>query len=98
MADKPQLTIGEPSNLIKYRDDTLNSKSESFCGAKWGNSTIWLHSGKTTSCHHPSPHDINIDDIAKDPSMLHNTREKMERRLEMQYGKRPRESQYCCKE
>ena len=39
MADKPQLTIGEPSNLIKYRDDTLNSKSESFCGAKWGNST-----------------------------------------------------------
>jgi MoaA/NifB/PqqE/SkfB family radical SAM enzyme len=97
MADKPQLTIGEPSNLIKYRDDTLNSKSESFCGAKWGNSTIWLHSGKTTSCHHPSPHDINIDDIAKDPSMLHNTREKMERRLEMQVGKRPRECQYCWK-
>ena len=63
----------DPKNLIEYRDITLNSKSPSFCGAKWGNSTIWLHSGKTTSCHHPRPHDISIEDIEKDPSMLHNT-------------------------
>ena len=87
----------DPKNLIKYRDITLNSKSPSFCGAKWGNSTIWLHSGKTTSCHHPRPHDISVEDIEKDPSMLHNTRWKMERRKEMQIGERPRECQYCWK-
>jgi organic radical activating enzyme len=87
----------DPKNLIEYRDITLNSKSPSFCGAKWGNSTIWLHSGKTTSCHHPRPHDISVEDIAKDPSMLHNTNHKMEQRRLMQTGERPKECQYCWK-
>ena len=49
----------DPKNLIEYRDITLNSKSPSFCGAKWGNSTLWLNSGETASCHLPPVHKID---------------------------------------
>ena len=28
-------------NLQQYRDRVLDSKSKSFCGAKWYNATTW---------------------------------------------------------
>ena len=34
-------------DLIKYRQDILDTKSKSFCGAKWYNATTWLGSGTT---------------------------------------------------
>ena len=50
----------KPKNWIHKNLDT---KSQSFCGAKWYNSTIWLGNGSTTSCHHPPPHKINEEEI-----------------------------------
>ena len=38
-------------NDIDYKKQILDTKSKSFCGAKWYNATIWLGSGMTTSCH-----------------------------------------------
>ena len=38
-------------NDLEYKKQILDTKSSSFCGAKWYNATIWLGSGMTTSCH-----------------------------------------------
>ena len=46
--------------LVKYRKEVLDTKSKSFCGAKWYNATTWLGSGTTASCHHPPAHKIPL--------------------------------------
>ena len=45
-------------NDLEFKKQKLDTKSASFCAAKWYNATIWLGSGMTTSCHHPLPHKI----------------------------------------
>lgn len=84
-------------SLQQYRDRVLDSKSTSFCGAKWYNATTWLGSGTTTSCHHPPAHQIPLVEVEADPSAIHNTKHKKEMRRMMQNGERPRECEYCWK-
>jgi len=74
---------------LEYKKQVLDTKSASFCGAKWYNATIWLGSGMTTSCHHPLPHKIDLEEIKTNPSAIHNTRQKKEQRRQMQCGERP---------
>ena len=85
------------SNDLDYKKKILDTKSASFCGAKWYNATIWLGSGMTTSCHHPLPHKINLEEIKTNPSAIHNTKEKKEQRRQMQCGERPAGCEYCWK-
>ena len=61
-------------DLYHFRDNVLNEVSPSFCTAKWKQVTLHLHSGQTHSCHHPVPHKIPLDEIADNPSALHNTK------------------------
>ena len=82
---------------LDYKRRVIDIKSESFCGAKWYNATIWLGSGQTTSCHHPLPHAIDLEAIKTNPSALHNTVEKKEQRRQMQAGERPKGCEYCWK-
>ena len=82
---------------LDYKRRVIDIKSESFCGAKWYNATIWLGSGQTTSCHHPLPHAIDRELIKTNPSALHNTVEKKEQRRQMQSGERPKGCEYCWK-
>ena len=82
---------------LEYKKQILDPKSASFCGAKWYNATIWLGSGMTTSCHHPLPHKIDLEEIKTNPSAIHNTREKKEQRRQMQCGERPAGCEYCWK-
>ena len=82
---------------LEYKKKILDTKSASFCGAKWYNATIWLGSGMTTSCHHPLPHKIDLEEIKTNPSAIHNTREKKEQRRQMQSGERPTGCEYCWK-
>ena len=82
---------------LEYRRRVIDIKSESFCGAKWYNATIWLGSGQTTSCHHPLPHAINVEDIKHTPAALHNTAKKKFERSQMQAGERPAGCEYCWK-
>ena len=87
-----------PANLSKikaWKKETLDSKSESFCGAKWYHSSIWLWRGWTASCHHNPPHQINQEEIAQTPSALHNTAKKFNERAMMQRGEKPLDCQYC---
>jgi organic radical activating enzyme len=82
---------------LEYKKKILDTKSASFCGAKWYNATIWLGSGMTTSCHHPLPHKIDLEEIKTNPSAIHNTRQKKEQRRQMQSGERPTGCEYCWK-
>jgi organic radical activating enzyme len=82
---------------LEYRRRVIDIKSESFCGAKWYNATIWLGSGMTTSCHHPLPHKVDIEEAKINPRTLHNTAKKKEERRQMQQGERPAGCEYCWK-
>jgi len=84
-------------NDLKFKHEILDTKSASFCAAKWYNATIWLGSGQTTSCHHPPAHAIDLEAIQTNPSAIHNTVEKKMDRLAMQNGNRPRGCEYCWK-
>jgi organic radical activating enzyme len=77
------------------RDDVLQKVSPSFCIAKWTQSTIYLFNGQTHSCHHPGTHHIPVESIKRNPSALHNTEHKQQRRLEMLEGSYPTECDYC---
>lgn len=83
--------------LIEYKQRIIDTKSASFCAAKWYNATIWLGSGQTTSCHHPLPHAIDVKAIEFNPKAIHNTVEKKEQRRQMQAGERPSGCEYCWK-
>jgi hypothetical protein len=66
-----------------------------FCLAKWTQVTMHLHNGTTHSCHHPEPHKVNLNEIKRNPTALHNSLIKKQARKEMLEGERPSECQYC---
>jgi len=84
-------------NDLEFRQQVLDTKSASFCAAKWYNATIWLGSGMTTSCHHPPAHLVDINEVQKNPKLLHNTAKKKQDRAQMQQGERPAGCEYCWK-
>jgi organic radical activating enzyme len=84
-------------NDLEFKHQVLDTKSASFCGAKWYNATIWLGSGMSTSCHHPPAHKIDDAELATNPKAIHNTRQKKIDRMMMQAGERPQGCEYCWK-
>ena len=84
--------MSDELNLVKEK---LNKVGCGMCLAKWTQVTMHLHNGMTHSCHHPSPHKISLDEIKTNPTALHNTRFKKEKRREMLNGERPEECNYC---
>ncbi len=102
LTDKEENTISElPSPPREENPVYVNTKEElnktgcGMCLAKWTQVTIHLQNGRTHSCHHPASHKIPLSEIKRNPSALHNTRFKKERRKEMLEGKRPTECDYC---
>lgn len=75
--------------------DKLNNVGCGMCLAKWTQVTIHLQNGHNHSCHHPRTHKISEAEIARNPSALHNTRFKKQKRKEMLEGQRPSECDYC---
>jgi organic radical activating enzyme len=75
----------------------LDNVSSSFCVAKWKQVTMHLQNGHTHSCHHPRTHLVSLDEIAKNPTALHNSEYKKEQRKLMLNGERPGECDYCWK-
>ena len=86
----------EIDKLNNFKSE-LDKTGPGFCLAKWTQVTSHLHLGRTHSCHHPMTHKIPVQEIARNPSALHNTRFKKEKRKEMLEGKRPSECDYCWK-
>jgi len=87
--------MSEETNRIKKVIKITNEISPTFCLAKWHHTSIYLHTGQTHSCYHPSPHDISLAEIASDPSALHNTLTKKKERALMLVGSKPEGCQYC---
>ena len=73
----------------------LDEVGKGMCLAKWTQVTLQLQTGHNHSCHHPGTHKINLNEIKRNPSALHNTQFKKLRRREMLTGKRPAECDYC---
>ena len=84
-------------NDLEFRQQILDTKSASFCAAKWYNATIWLGSGQSTSCHHPPAHAIDTKELKTNPKAIHNTPTKKLDRAMMQAGNRPPGCEYCWK-
>jgi organic radical activating enzyme len=84
------------ANLIDTRK-RLDTVSSSFCLAKWLQVTLHLQNGHNHSCHHPGTHQTPLDELARDPSALHNTGFKKRLRRDMLTGVRPAECEYCWK-
>ncbi len=79
----------------EYKARVIDSKSASFCGAKWHGATIWLGHGQTVSCHLPASHDIPLEELKSNPSTIHNTPHKKQMRKMMLEGVRPPECYKC---
>ena len=73
----------------------LNSTGPGMCLAKWTQVTMHLGNGTTHSCHHPVAHKIPLEELKNNPSALHNTNHKKQRRKEMLNGERPTECDFC---
>jgi hypothetical protein len=86
--------MSQKDRIIKIKDIT-DKISPTFCLAKWHHTTIYLQTGETHSCYHPAPHKIPLEEIAINPSALHNTMEKKLQRKEMLKGNKPSGCQYC---
>ena len=84
-------------NDLEFKQQVLDTKSSSFCAAKWYNATIWLGSGQSTSCHHPPAHAIDTEELKTNPRAIHNTPTKKLDRAMMQAGNRPGGCEYCWK-
>ena len=79
----------------KKMKQLLDSKGCGFCVAKWSQVTMHLGTGLTHSCHHPTPHKIDLEELKKNPGALHNTSVKKKARKQMLNGERPAECDYC---
>lgn len=81
--------------IKQYKIRVLDSKSATFCGAKWYHASMWLNAGVTTSCHHNPPHKIDLNALQENPRALHNTPIKKHERGMLQQGERPKNCQFC---
>lgn len=88
------MTAQDP-HIRQWKKENLDTKSRSFCGAKWYNASMWLNAGWTTSCFHNPIHHISLEDIKQDPRALHNTAQKKQERWMMKQGERPSGCQFC---
>ena len=84
--------MAKPWHEMKQK---LDSVSPSLCLAKWTQVTMHLQNGHTHSCHHPSTHKIPLEELQVNPSALHNTNFKKQKRKEMLQGVKPKECDYC---
>lgn len=80
---------------LKAKIEQINAVSPTFCTAKWLTSTTTLYNGYTHSCHHPTPHKIEIEDLSKSTTALHNTPTKLAARQDMLNGVQTKECDYC---
>lgn len=83
--------------MINYSNvkNKLDEVGCGFCLAKWTQVTIHLLNGTTHSCHHPVPHKIPLEELKRNPTALHNTSYKKQKRKEMLSGEKPQECNYC---
>lgn len=83
------------SDFLSAANNMKKELGESLCLAKWQQVSLHLTNGLTNSCYHPPLHDIDASLLETNPSALHNTPYKKERRKEMLNGQKCTECNYC---
>ena len=84
--------------MSNYNDDAIAAKkkldsiSKSMCLAKWLQTSLYLTTGHTNSCYHPSPHKMDLS-----RENLNETPEKDVQKRQMISGSRPSGCDYCWK-
>jgi organic radical activating enzyme len=79
----------------RMTDIQIKSGSDTICLAKWLQTTINLHNGHTSSCHHCKSNKISVEELKNNYSALHNTKQKKLERLDMMESRRPSACNYC---
>jgi hypothetical protein len=79
----------------EYKKQILDTKSKSFCGAKYYLASLWLHTGTNASCYHNRSHKIDVNEILTNPKALHNTPQKKQERQLMREGVQPTGCEFC---
>ena len=86
---------GDQSKFMNSAEQMQQELGPALCLAKWKQVSLHLPTGLNNSCYHPPLHRINIEDIGRNPSALHNTEHKKQQRQLMLTGTKPAECQYC---
>lgn len=85
----------DKSDFLTSAEHMKNELGEALCLAKWQQVSLHLTNGLTNSCYHPPLHEIDVSLLEENPSALHNTPYKKERRKEMLNGQQCTECNYC---
>jgi len=88
-------TVGVKSKFLYSAENMQNNLGPALCLAKWQQVSLHLATGMNNSCYHPPLHRINVEDIQRNPSALHNTQHKKQQRQLMLQQQRPAECSYC---
>lgn len=83
------------SDFLTAAEKMRDELGPALCLAKWQQTSLHLTNGLTNSCYHPPLHEIDETLLKDNPSALHNTPYKKERRKEMLEGKKCDECSYC---
>lgn len=86
---------GDQSKFMSTAQQMQQQLGPALCLAKWKQVSLHLTTGHTNSCYHPPLHKIELSDIERDPSGIHNTAYKKSQRVIMLKNERPGECQYC---
>lgn len=83
------------SDFMSSAEAMKTELGEGLCLAKWKQVSLHLTTGLNNSCYHPPLHKIPVDELATNPSALHNTPHKKQQRVIMLKNERPDECSYC---
>jgi len=87
--------MSNKSVFMNSAEEMKEQLGPALCLAKWKQVSLHLPTGLNNSCYHPPLHKIELSDIEKHPSGLHNTAYKKSQRVIMLKNERPAECQYC---
>ncbi len=95
MMSKPEITHHQHFEKIKVE---LDRYSPSFCGAKWLQNTLNLHTGTHSNCCLTPYIKIPVDEVKKNCAVFNNTTIDFSERAMMKKGERPPSCNYCWKQ
>lgn len=88
-------SIPNNHDMVQQVKGLLNTTGPGFCLAKFRQVTLHLGTGLVHSCHHPSAHKIDANQVGQDAMILFNTPKLKEARKQMLNGERPPECDFC---
>lgn len=83
------------SDYKVFKITRLDPLSPTFCAAKWLSADFYIHTGRTSSCHLPTPDKIDLALAQSNIHYFNNTTEKLQQKAEMLAGNKPGKCSNC---